>query len=365
MNINEELERLKKENAELKKTLERKNELIDHLPATVSWINKDLKYVEINKNLSELIGIDLKTFEEQDVGFLKADNSKFYKFISEFFKSNKKTAEIEYATDVNGEVKHHSIIADKYHGDEEAVIIGLDITKRVQLEEQVKSDERLRIIGELTTGIIHEIKNPLTVIQLNAQLLRDFKNTPDLEKLHKHGEKIVKMSKRISAIIDGLKNLGRDTSNDQLEPTQLSHLLNESLLIVKPKALKYGVQLDIQNKLDENFELSCIEGQIIQILVNLIGNACEAVAELDDKWVKLIVDKTDKCVMFRIIDSGKGIEDKVIEKMFDAFFTTKPKGIGTGMGLGICREIAQNHAGMLEYDSVEGHTSFLLKLPAI
>lgn len=363
----EELKRmnhaLKESNRVLKEELERKNTLINHLPCTISWINSDLEYLSINKELEDLLDIHNTVFESQKVGFLKAEGNPFYEFIHNFFEKDLEFDQTEYTTTISGEQKYNLVMAQKYKNSKEAVVIGFDITEKKMLANQILHDERLRSIAELSTGIIHEIKNPLSVIKGSADILQMQFADENFNRAPEFLEKINKMSDRILTIIDGLKNLARDNRNDIKEPTLLSKILEESTLIVKNRVNTYGVDFNILNSLDDDIEIKCIEGQMIQILVNLIGNACEGVSELEHKWVNLTIQEDEKNYIIRVTDSGNGIDENTLEKIFTPFFTTKPKGIGTGMGLGICKELAQEHGGSLNYELHNNHTSFVFHLP--
>jgi len=363
----EELKRmnhaLKESNKLLKEELERKNTLINHLPCTISWINSELEYLSINKELEDLLDIHNAVFESKKVGFLKTEGNPFYEFVHNFFEEDLEFDQVEYTTEMSGEVKHNLVMAQKYKNRKEAVVIGFDVTEKRMLENKILHDERLRSIAELSTGIIHEIKNPLSVIKGAADILDMHLEDKKYDKAPEFVEKINNMSDRILMIIDGLKNLARDTRDDQKEETSLAKILEESKLIVKSRVNTSGVDFNITNNLSNDVTIKCIEGQIIQVLVNLIGNACEAAAEYNEKWVNLDISEDSEFILLRSIDSGTGIAPDVLEKIFRPFYTTKPKGIGTGMGLGICKEFAEEHLGSLEYELFNGHTSFLFKIP--
>ncbi len=354
---------LKESNRILKEELERKNTLINHLPCTISWINDELDYLAINKELEDLLDVHNEVFEAQKVGFIKAEGNPFYDFIKNFFDEELDFDQVEYVTEISGEKKHNLVMAQKYKGQKEAVIIGFDITDKKQMENKILHDERLRSIAELSTGIIHEIKNPLAVIKGSAEIMAMKCEEKKYDKLDQFISKIDNMSDRILTIIDGLKNLARDTREDKRELTALSKIIEESSLIIKSRVQSNGVSFNTSNEIDSSTKINCIEGQIIQILVNLIGNSSEAVAQSAEKWVNLDITEDPQHILIRVSDSGHGIPEEVLEKMFNPFFTTKPKGIGTGMGLGICRELAEENLGSLNYELFNGHTSFELKLP--
>jgi C4-dicarboxylate-specific signal transduction histidine kinase len=363
----EELKRmnhaLKESNQILKEELERKNTLIDHLPCTISWINSDLEYLSINKELEDLLDIHNAVFESKKVGFLKSEGNPFYEFMYNFFEKDLEFDQVEYTTEISGETKYNLVMAQKYKNRKEAVVIGFDVTDKRLMQNKILHDERLRSIAELSTGIIHEIKNPLSVIKGAADILSMHLEEKKYDKAPDFLDKINNMSDRILTIIDGLKNLARDTREDKREDTELAKIIEESTLIVKSRVNTSGVDFNITNSLSKDIKIKCIEGQIIQVLVNLIGNACEAASEYNEKWATLDISEDETHILIRVLDSGHGISEENLEKIFDPFFTTKPKGIGTGMGLGICKEIAEEHLGSLDYELFNGNTSFIFKLP--
>ena len=372
MNREEELielnRALQESNKKLKEELERKNTLINNLPCTVSWINSDLEYLAINDELENMFEINKGVFQRKKVGFLNSDNNPFLDFMSSFFQEGDSFRESEFSVNVNGEVKHQLVMAQKYKGGKEAVVIGFDTTEKVKLHEEITHGERLRTIGELSAGVVHEIKNPLTVIAGNAdislELLEDNElDQESLARLKLNIEKILKMNDRINTIINSLKNVARDSVHDEKEATPVTNILEETLAICKAKINKYGTIFEKEVSTDKNQTINCIEGQIIQVLVNLIGNATEVGMDKAEHWVNLIVSDEGDSIGFRVVDSGAGISEQVLDKMFDPFFTTKPKGVGTGMGLGICRKIALEHFGSLDYELFSGNTSFILKIP--
>ncbi len=352
---------LEQTNRSLQDEIERKNSLINNLPCTVSWINDQLEYISINTELETLFNFKASDFHKQKVGFLKKEGNPFYIFINNFFSSDLTYDEIEYATDISGETKYHLIIAQKYKDNSEAVVIGFDITEKKELQNKVKQDERLRVIGELATGIIHEINNPLTVIKGYSEHLGETIGEND-EELFEITSKIIKMSDRISVIVDSLKNLGRDHINDKKEDSCLRDIIDEVSILAKQKIMDYRVGFVIKNNIKNKTTIRCIEGQIIQVLINLIGNACESLYQSDERIVELIIDEDQNNTYFKVSDNGPGIPTEIKDRIFKPFFTTKPKGVGTGMGLGICKDIALKHDGDLTLETSEKGTTFTLSI---
>lgn len=353
----------------LENELDNRNQLINSLPCTVSWINNKLEYLSVNNELKNLFKEQLgnsldKNFEVNKVGFLKKEGNPFYEFVVAFFNSNKEYDETEYSTDISGELKYHLIMAQKYNDNTEAVVIGFDITEKNNLQEKIANDERLRLIGQLSTGIIHEINNPLNVIMNYTDIIKEKIENGESEEVLRLLDRIEVMSKRMTTIVDGLKNLGRDNRQARKEPTSIKKIIEEVEMLVKSKIMTNRVQFNIVNNIGDDQNISCIEGKVIQVLVNLIGNACEAFNSTNiENKIELKIEKDTDMINLSVIDNGPGIPEALEEKIFEPFFTTKDKETGTGMGLGICRDIAREHGGELSFKSDDTGTTFTLILP--
>ncbi len=355
----------------LEDELKSRNRLINNLPCTVSWINKDLEYLSVNQELKNLFkeqlgGMDKTKFSEQKVGFLQKEGNPFFTFISDFFENNEEYADCEYSTDISGELKCHLVMAQKYMDGTQAVVIGFDVTEKKKLQDKINKDERLRLIGELSTGVIHEINTPLSVIMNYTDLIKEAIESNSKENAFKMLDRIDLMSERMNTIVQGLKNLGRDNTDAKLENTSLSKIIDEIKILTKNKLMMYRTSLEIKNTLEPDATIKCVEGQIIQVLINLIGNSCEAfeVNKSNQKNViNLIIENQDGKTLFKVIDNGPGIPSEIQDKIFKPFFSTKDKEQGTGMGLGICKEIANIHQGDLLLESSYQGTQFTLIIP--
>jgi len=221
---------------------------------------------------------------------------------------------------------------------------------------------RLVAVGEVASGIAHEINNPLTVI--NGQILklqRQMKNYPQDEMLTAPIEKINLMSNRIVKIINGLKLISRDGQSDPMLNFDLNKMVEEIKLLteMKIKSLDIDLQFDIPQ---DEIMVYGREVQISQVLVNLINNAVDAISANEEKWIRVRVSEEDGRVQFRITDSGKGISKEVQEKIMTPFFTTKGVGKGTGLGLSISKGIINDHGGEFYYNKESPNTEFIFTL---
>ncbi|MFP5519747.1 MAG: ATP-binding protein [Bdellovibrionia bacterium] len=277
-------------------------------------------------------------------------------------------------TNKNGETFWiYSIISP--HQNEDGKIIGylslsFDIQKRKSLEEQLAEEQRntlhlekLAELGEISSGLTHEINNPLTVVNGNLALLKRklgiTQNSP--EDILKH---FIAIEQNVSRIINLVKSFRRfihkDSSSDTRSMNSISCIVGNSLSLLSEKFRENQVKIET---IYSDEQLYCDSGQIEQVLVNFLVNSLYAIKNNDEKWIRIEVKKDDSWYEFSVTDSGHGIPEEIQAKLMKAFFTTKPSGQGTGLGLNISKKIIDSHQGQIFYDSKSPHTRFVFKLP--
>lgn len=271
--------------------------------------------------------------------------------------------------------------------DQSLIAVGYDVTAirdaqeslriaNQSLEEKVEErtreldQERIKLIsaskfaalGEMAGGIAHEINNPLAVIDGLAEQLQIMGENcpPQLRK--EMLESISSSVSRISKIISGLRKISRDASRDPTAHSLVVNLIHDVLGICRERFINSGVSLDTEIP-EQAIFIECRAVEIGQVLLNLLNNAFDAVRDEAQRWVKVSLLAGNLDIEIRVTDSGKGIPEALQEKIFQPFFTTKPVGQGTGIGLSISRGIAEAHGGTLTYELAGGHTSFVLRLP--
>jgi len=230
----------------------------------------------------------------------------------------------------------------------------------IEANEKLVQSEKLSAFGQLSAGIAHEVKNPLTGILGYAQLsLRKLDNgTP----LHKNISIIEKEAKRCKAIIENLMKFARQ-EQVEFQDTDLINVAGDALAIVDH-------QLSINRiKVIKHFdpELPLISGnanQIQQVLINLMINAQQAMEGTPGTIALRIRNCNDKWVEVWLKDSGPGIDKDIQDKLFEPFFTTKKSGKGTGLGLSVSYGIIKEHNGKILIHSTPGKgTTFVIVLP--
>lgn len=236
------------------------------------------------------------------------------------------------------------------------------------LNSQILHISKLAALGELSATVVHDIRGPLTMIQLTCEDMKDEikkeKGKND-EILNSHLSQISRACHKINNLVDHLRNYSRKDSQEVEESKNIVELIENSIFLVKQKIRNLNIKVEI--KIDEkysNAELLCFPNKFEQVLMNLMSNACDSMKDSQKKELKIKVFLDDNSVNISITDTGAGIPEAVIPKIFDSFFTTKPKGEGTGLGLSIVKNIVKEHTGDLELSSVVGEgTTFTIKLP--
>lgn len=226
-------------------------------------------------------------------------------------------------------------------------------------QEQLIRTEKLAAVGTLASGVSHELRNPLSAIKNAVFLLKrklSRKVMPDIdEKVIQFLDIMDKEIDRSTRIINDLLGFTRVAKPTRIR-SDIRIVINEAL-----SRLKIAENIKLSKDLQSDLPMVTIDAnQIGQVLINLIENACQAMT--DGGELQISTRKSKVFAEIEIADSGCGIPEKEIKKIFDPLFTTKPKGIG--MGLAICHGIIDKHNGTIEVKSREGKgTNMIVKLP--
>ena len=264
-----------------------------------------------------------------------------------------------------------------------------------QLKEQLKKQEKLASLGLLSAGIAHEIQNPLNFVinfsKMSDDLLKDLTEIVEDNKdklaeddreemedivtdLKENMAKIVEHGERAINIIQGILLVSRGKENE-FRPADICQLVKEYVWLSyhAMRANYKGFNLAIRESYDTSMPpMTVIPQDLSRAVLNVMNNACYAVwkkaqtAGEDYKpEVNVIVGTQDGNLRISIADNGEGMTDEVKQRLYENFFTTKPVGQGTGLGLGITRDIIENkHKGTISFESVKGEgTTFIFTIP--
>jgi PAS domain S-box-containing protein len=223
---------------------------------------------------------------------------------------------------------------------------------------------KMSALGEMASGIAHEIYNPLAIVKGYADLLekKTMKGAVESKELLQISSEIQSTSRRITEIVEGLRFFAREGTHDPMELTTVQSIVNATLKICSERFRKYGVELKVIHH-DANLTVACRDVQISQVILNFLNNAFDSVTNEDFKQVTLETELHDETVYIRVSDSGKGVAEMLKSKIFEPFFTTKAIGLGTGMGLSICKGIMDTHFGSIDLIASSHGACFQLSLP--
>ena len=225
-----------------------------------------------------------------------------------------------------------------------------------KMMEKVYSSSRFALLGELSSGIGHEINNPLMIISSNLQLLELTQSDEESKEIIKTVETQVMKIGSITRSLKGFSDLEKSVKSD----FYLKDVIKSSVVLLDNRIQQLGVKLSVTG-IDEMVSAKIPE--ITQILVNLISNSLDALEGMPSKEVRISVERKGKMALLSVWDNGAGISKEVRSKMFTPFFTTKDPNKGTGVGLSISKQLAiKNDAELTLEDPKEG-TLFSLSLP--
>lgn len=246
----------------------------------------------------------------------------------------------------------------------------IDITKKVENEKLIESQRiklisssRLSALGEMASGISHEINNPMTVVLAQSQIMQKMLTSESIEvdKLKNSLQKIEKMSDRITKIINGLSSFSRDGDKDPMESVSIKQCIDNVLNLCEGRLTAMQLELKIDEPL--NIDIKGRAVQIEQVLLNLIINATQAIQNNEHKWIRISFENKDGHLCIHVIDSGSGITEDAEKKLMEPFYTTKAVGAGTGLGLSISLGIVRAHGGKLYLNRNFSTTCFTIELP--
>ena len=262
----------------------------------------------------------------------------------------------------DGEVRTISITYSTPQKDEEVLCLIRDVTDQKMLQEQLIQSEKMSAIGQLVSGVAHELNNPLAGISAFAQLLLAEKRFPPDQRTA--AETIYSEARRASRIVQNLLTFARQHKAEK-GPTAINQVLDDTLELRGYELRVRGI--DVRREYDESLPDTMADAhQLQQVFLNLITNAEQAMEKSDGHHHRLTVRtrRATDAVRIEIEDTGGGIPPNLVERIFNPFFTTKPTGSGTGLGLSISLGIVREHEGRIWAENAQqSGARFIVELP--
>jgi PAS domain S-box-containing protein len=258
-----------------------------------------------------------------------------------------------------------SIIYDEKGKEIGSVGIFKDLRERLGMERELQKtqqallqSEKLAAMGRLTSQIAHELNNPIYGIMNTLELLKT--EIPPENKRRKILELALSETQRLAEMLRNMLSFSKP-EEEKRRPVKMNELIEGILLVMEKQMRESNIKVETSFD-DEIPEVMASTNQMRQVILNILKNAKEAMPKGGTLTVR--TSREDKHVLIHIQDTGVGIQEEIRDKIFEAFFTTKQKVKGVGLGLSVCYGIIKDHGGEIKVESEEGKgTTFTIRLP--
>ncbi|MCP4494396.1 MAG: GHKL domain-containing protein [Gammaproteobacteria bacterium] len=337
-------------------------QVLQDLPLGVVSISHDLRVVSWNKALTKITTIGQHNVIGESLEHL--DNP--WRDILLSFVNSKDFQITKLKVNFNNDLLilnlFKAVVSQNLDSDSGTAILIEDHSKSYSLEEKLAHSERLASIGQLATGIAHEIGNPVTGIACLAQDIQADIEYPD--QVINGLRQILTQTERITNIVSSLVDFSHvgAAPDHPAEPVLLHNVASEAINLV---SLSHdGKHLVYENNCSDSIQLQGFPQKLVQVFVNLLSNATDASAQ--GQSISINTETEHNRVFIRVQDSGEGIPERYLSRIFEPFFTTKMVGEGTGLGLSLTYSIVQEHGGTISVESRVGEGSqFEISLPLV
>ena len=361
------------ERREIERRLHKQQEfahrLVDSFPDLILVLDTEANYTFVSPRCQEVLGYAGEEISELKLGARThpEDQPKLMALYKDLIGGRQNFASLEVRVrHKQGEWRkiffNFSPLFDESEKIEGVVLSGRDVTDLKRLEEQLIQAEKLAAMGQMLAGVAHELNNPLTAILGVTELVREREGLD--ESMKRQLDLTHRQARRAARIVQNLLEFSRPAS-PQKKGIDLSTIIERTLQLHEHSLRRNQVQVDFTPRID----LPPIVGdanQLIQVFLNLISNAEQAIHEVRESGrIQIRLALAGENVVVTVQDDGVGISPEAMPKLFDPFYTTKRPGGGTGLGLSICLSIAREHGGTIQAEPLPGGGSaFSVYLPA-
>jgi PAS domain S-box-containing protein len=358
-NINSMLDSLEKSETGLRSQKEIIGYIIDNTPNAILATDESGHVVLANKAFDEMFGLK----ESDIIGHEFISLAQLGNLIPEtrvFLDSDYLRMKKEFRYEYKGCEKTFIVNFARLNEEKLFFIILTDITEEQARQERLHLTHRLASVGEMASGIAHELNNPLTgIIGLSELLVNE--DVPD--EIKEDLTAINSEAKRAAVVVKNMLSFARKHSSVK-QPVQVNKVIEDVLALRYHEHKNHGIQV-IKELAGDLPEITADPFQIQQVFINIVLNAEQAMAEARGKGTLTVASAAaGNRVKVSFTDDGPGIDQKDIRRIFDPFFTTKEVGKGTGLGLSICYGIITAHNGLIYARSENGKgATFIVELP--
>ncbi len=342
-----------------------RSRLLESFPDLILVVDLEERYTFVSSRSRDLLGYEPQEMLGQKISEVQDHSPELAALYHDVVTGHQAFAAAEYG------VRHRdgtwrtmraagSQLVDAESKTSGVIISVRDITVERKLEQQVVQSERLAAMGAMIGGVAHELNNPLTAIMGVSELLQD---TETNENSRKQLGMLQQQARRAAEIVQNLTYFSRPPAPGKSR-INLVEVVERTLNLHAYSLRKNNVTVDFLKEAGVPYALGDPH-QLMQVFLNLIVNAEQAIRETRDKGtLRIRLGKGDNSVWVSFHDDGPGIPKETLASIFDPFYTTKRPGRGTGLGLSICKSVMKEHNGSVEAaNSPEGGAVFTVTLP--
>lgn len=350
--------------------------ILDLIPASITVQGLDGNYIFTNRYFLDVFrskSVEGKTlkeiYNEQDRQLIQRHNE-------QVFKAKREMIFEEDFHHLDGNLHHYRSVRFPLLNSKREIdafcCLALNETEKIKQAREIEAERikninasKLAALGTLAAEIGHEINNPLGIIKTSSLVLRQMvMEGSSKEMIEKQIGVIEETTTRIIDIVSALKHVSRDSQNEKMSNCSIMEVLNDVNALCSTKFKLKNIILSYKgNERILQKRVTCLRVQLSQVLLNLLINACDAVGDMQNPCVEVLVDEDESSYFFRVKDSGPGVPLEIQDKIFEPFFTTKSLGMGTGLGLSISKEIMLRQGGDVYLDTLSEKSCFIIKLP--
>jgi two-component system, sporulation sensor kinase E len=336
--------------------------VLENLDVGIVVVDRENKILEWNKKSEELFNVSKENVINSTINILGPQFFDIFSVAEKVYAVKETISLNEYKLSVEDKDMFLNIKFSPLFEKETNIIIGYiamfdDVTKEHMMEMELRTQERLAVLGEMSARVAHEIRNPLSAIGGFAQRA---KKIAENEKMQKYLDIILNETKRLENLVNQTLEFSRSNLNSSFEERPINEIINEAMELYSDKIKEKSISIE--------FELSAGEVKAMveanhfkEVIMNLIQNAIEAVNEGSGK-IKIKTQESEDEIIIEVWNNGLPIPPDKLEKIFQPFYTTKTHG--TGLGLPICKKIIEDeHKGKIKAMSDENGTTFIIKIP--